>query len=169
MVGGTVLFVALTVAYPPRPAGAPMVWFGQHPWYVVVAALLAMGPVAGLGGPLLGVLVGTWAPFRGSALVGVVLLLLATSAPASSPARVFWRALPPWSALVDENAVHGKVVSSTLVPHLSPTWDLAYVTLLCTLGVVAALLRHPGGRRTLLWTGGALVVAAAGALVATVS
>lgn len=164
----TVMVVVLTVAFPPLPANASMVWFGQQPWPVVLAILLATGPVAGFGGPLLGVVVGTWAPFRGSALVGVVLLVLATVPPASASSAL-WRALPPWAAMVDEPTVHGQVVGSTLVPQLSPVWDLAYVSLLCALGVVVALLRQPEGRRPLLWAAATLTVAAGCAFALTIS
>jgi hypothetical protein len=168
----TVEVLLLTAAYPPVPvpAGAPMFWFGHGSWSAVVGALVAMGPVACLGGPLLGVLVATWAPFRGSALVGAVLLLVATSVPASSPSSTptLWRVLPPFAALTDEHAVHGNVVSSTLVPGVSPTWYLGYVVLLCALAVVAALLHERGGRGPLLGAAAALGLAAAGALALTV-
>lgn len=169
MVLCTAMILVLTVVFPPLPADAPMAWFGQEPWPVVLAAVVALGPVAGLGGPLLGVVVGTWAPFRGSALVGVVLLVVACGSAASSEIPVFWRALPPWSALNDEHAVHGKVVSSSFVPHLSPLWYLVYVVLLCALGVAVALLREREGRRPFLWAAGGLAVGAAGALALTIS
>ena len=61
------------------------------------------------------------------------------------------------------------MVSSTLVPGVSPPWYLVYVVLLCALGVVVALLRDREGRRPLLWTAAALAVAAAGALALTVT
>ena len=164
----TVESVVITVAYPPVPvpADAPMFWFGHAPWVDVMALLLA-GTLACLGGPLLGVVVGTWAPFRGSALLGAVLLLLVCTYALDLPLP--WRVMPPYAALVDERAVHGDVVSSTLVPGVSPPWYLLYVVLLCALGVVLALLRDREGRRPLLWTAAALVVAAAGALTLTVS
>ena len=164
----TVESVALTIAFPPVPvpADAPMFWFGQAAWFDVLAALLA-GTVACLGGPLLGVVVGTWAPFRGSALLGAVVLLLGCTFALDAPLP--WRVMPPFAGLVDEQAVHGDVVSSTLVPGVSPPWYLLYVVLLCALGVVVALLRDREGRRPLLWAAAALAVAAAGALALTVS
>jgi hypothetical protein len=160
--------LVVTAAFPPVPvpADAPMLWFGQAAWLDVMAALM-VGTVACLGGPLLGVVVGTWAPFRGSALLGVVLLLLVCTFALDAPLP--WRVMPPFAALVDEQAVHGDVVSSTLAPGVSPPWYLVYVVLLCALGVVVALLRDREGRRPLLWTAAALAVAAAGALALTVS
>jgi hypothetical protein len=161
--------IVVTAVYPPvaTPADAPVVWFGTASWPLVLAALVAMGPVAALGGPLLGVAVASWAPFRGSALVGAVLLVLVCAQPAEALSP--WRAMPPWAALVDEHVVHGKMLSSTFVANVSPVWACVYSLLLCALAVVAALLRDPVNRRPLVWTGVALTAAATGALVMTVA
>ena len=67
-------FMLVTAAvWPPvgEPPSASVAWFGDYPAVDVLAALVAMGPVAAAGGPLLGVAVARWAPFRGSALAGV--------------------------------------------------------------------------------------------------
>ncbi len=164
----TVEIVVLAALRPPLPVppDASVIWFGHAAWWPVLAAVVAMGPVACLGGPLLGVTVGTWAPFRGSALVGAVLLVVPVAAATSLPSP--WRALPPYSPLVDEHVAAGKIVSSTWVPHLSPVYDLVYVVALCALAVVATLLHAPHGRRPLVWAGAALAVLAAAALAATV-
>jgi hypothetical protein len=127
-----------------------------------------MGPVATLGGPLLGIAVATWAPFRGSALITSVTLVLACALPSESP-TAFWRALPPWAAIVDEHAVHGTVISSRFVPGISPEWYLVYTLLLCALAVVAALLHDPHDRRPLLWAGAGLAVATVGAFALTLA
>ena len=166
----TVECLVLTAVDPPDvvPAGGPMAWFGDYSWPVVVSALLAMGPVACLGGPLLGVAVARWAPFRGSALLGVVLLVVACSTMASGP-QFPWRAMPPWAALSDERVEGGVILSSTFPSAVSPVWYLAYTLLLCALAVVAALLRDPRGRRPLLWTGAVLSVATVGAFVLAVT
>ena len=69
-----------------------MTWFGDYPATDVVATLFAVGPVATLGGPLLGVAVARWAPFRGSALLGVVVLVVATAmtGPTNQEERSGW-------------------------------------------------------------------------------
>lgn len=164
----TVESLVLIAVYPPVrvPPDAPMFWFGHAAWPDVLAALL-VGTVGCLGGPLLGVTVGTWAPFRGSALIGVVLLVGVCTAAQEAPIR--WRVLLPFAAVVDEQVVRGVVVSSTLVPGVSPRWYLLYLLLLCALAVVAALLRDRQGRRPLLWTAAALAVGAAAALTLSVS
>jgi len=50
-------------------------WFGTMPDWQVWAILLALGPVACLGGGLLGVLTGRWLRFPGAAAVMVVLVV----------------------------------------------------------------------------------------------
>jgi hypothetical protein len=155
--------IVQNVVWPPEgvPPGAPVTWFGEFPATQVLAVLLAMGPVAALGGPLLGVAVARWAPFRGSALLGVVVLVVASAFPASDETGGHARMVAAWPVLIDEQVVDGKVVSSTFVAGIEPIWALGWVLCLCGLAVVAALLRDPGHRRQLLVAGGALTLAAA--------
>ena len=84
------VFMLVTAAiWPPVgvPADRHVAWFRDEPDLAVLATLIALGPVAALGGPLLGVAVARWAPFRGSALVGVVTLVFLTSLPSERRAR----------------------------------------------------------------------------------
>jgi hypothetical protein len=149
------------------PPATHVAWFADEPDLDVIAALLAAGPVACLGGPLLGVAVARWAPFRGSAVVGTVFLVFAAMLP--SEAAGARRAMSPWAVLVDERVRHGKIIGSSIFDGVSPVWYLGFALCLCGLAAVAALLRDPVGRRPLLWTGGALVVAAVGCFAAAVS
>lgn len=144
------------------PVTAHVAWFRDDPAIDVLSTLIAMGPVAALGGPLLGVTVARWAPFRGSALIGVVTLVFVTAIPSS--ASVPWRVLSAWPLLVDEyvNDGGGPIVRSSFVPGVEPFWVLLYLLCLCGLAVVAALLRDPGHRRALLGAGAALTVGAVG-------
>ena len=167
-IASAVAILVLVKAYPPdAPApGATMTWFGYYPWYDVVGTLLATGTVAALGGPLLGVLIGRWTPFRGSALLAVVGIFLVCEAAShwSTP----WRVLPPWTALADEHSVDGVVTSSTFVPGVSEAWYCVYALLMCGLAAVGALLRDPVDRRPLMWAGAALTVCAVGAFLLTI-
>lgn len=157
------VIVVENTLWPPdgEPSDLPVTWFGDYPASDVIATLLAAGPVAALGGPLLGVAVARWAPFRGSALLGVVALVVATAMTGSDEPGGAERMVSAWPILVDEHTVDDKVVSTTFVTGIEPVWALGWVLCLCGLAVVAALLRDPEHRRQLLVAGGALAVAAA--------
>jgi len=163
--------IVTAMIWPPdgEPSSLPVAWFGDYPAVDVLAILLAMGPLATLGGPLLGVAVARWAPFRGSALLGVVVLVVATAIPASDSRGSGWRLASAWPVLVDEHVVHGKIISTTIVTDIEPVWALGWVACLCGLAVVAALLRDPEHRRPLLLTGGALAAGAIGCFLLALS
>jgi hypothetical protein len=165
------LMLVTGAIWPPDgvPSSAPVTWFGDYPAIDVLAVLVASGPLAALGGPLLGVAVARWAPFRGSALLGVVTLVFLTAIPASDAKGSPWRMASAWPVLVDEIVVEEKVVSTTLVPSITPIWALGWVLCLCGLAVVAALLRDPGHRRALLGAAASLVLAAATCFVLALS
>jgi hypothetical protein len=162
-IAGAVYMLVTNAISPPDgiPPSAPVTWFGDYPAVDVLATLFLLGPLATLGGPLLGVAVARWAPFRGSALLGVVVLVVATAIPASDEHGSAARLASAWPVLMDEHVVNGRNLSSTFVPEIEPIWALGWVLCLCGLAVVAALLRDPGHRRQLLIAGGALTVAAA--------
>jgi hypothetical protein len=142
------------------PASAHVASFRDESDLALVTAVLAMAPVAALGGPLLGVAVARWAPFRGSALVGVVTLLFVCAA--DGDAAHPWNLLAPWPGLYEEQTAENseKMATSWLLPHISQPWVLGYVLCLCGLAVVGALLRDRANRRQLLWAGGVLTVGA---------
>ncbi len=150
------------------PASAPVSWFADERDTAVLATLVGLGPVSAAGGPLLGVAVARWAPFRGSALIGVVALVFVSMMAGDFAGP--WRALSPWPILVDEHVnEQGTVATTFLVPGIAPEWILAFQACLCGLAVVAALLRDPPHRRALLWTGVALTIGATGSWVLAVS
>jgi hypothetical protein len=169
---GSVFMVYMLVSmaiWPPvgLPADAHVAWFRDESDLAVLATLIALGPVAALGGPLLGVAVARWAPFRGSALVGVVTLVFLTALPSGS--SLPWRVLPPWPTLYDEHANdREQLTDSSLIPDVAQGWVLVYLLCLCGLAVVAALLRDPPHRRALLWVGGALALGAIGSFLLAV-
>lgn len=158
----TAFMLVTQIVWPPTgiPASAHVASFRDEPDLALLTAVLAMASVATLGGPLLGVAVARWAPFRGSALVGVVTLLFLCSA-AGDISRP-WNLLAPWPILYDEKTAGNsqRMATSWLLPHISPPWVLGYTLCLCGLAVVAALLRDRAHRRQLLWAGGVLTVCA---------
>lgn len=166
------VMVVENALWPPdgEPSSLPVTWFSDYPASDVLPALLAMGTVAALGGPLLGVAVARWAPFRGSALLGVVVLVVATAMMESDEPGGNERLVSAWPVLVDEHVdADGNVVSTTFTSGIEPIWALGWVLCLCGLAVVAALLRDPGHRRRLLIAGGALTGAAAACFVLALS
>jgi hypothetical protein len=167
-IASSVLIIVLVEAYPPEQPdpSLTMAWFGDYPSIDVVAAVLAVAGISALGGPLLGILIAKWAPFRGSALLAVVGIFFLCEAATHWP--VPWSVALPWSVLYDEHVTDGIVISSSLWPGVSEVWYAVYALLMCGLAAVAAMLRDPGDRRALLWTGAALAVAAAGAFAMTV-
>ena len=78
-----------------------------------------MGPLATLGGPLLGVAVARWAPFRGSALLGVVVPRGRHRHPGQRPRGSGWRLASAWPVLIDEHVTDGKILSTTIVPDIA--------------------------------------------------
>lgn len=156
--------------WPPEglPAVAHVAWFRDESDLAVLATMIALGPVAALGGPLLGVAVARWATFRGSALVGVVTLVFLTALPSDSSPP--WLVLPPWPVLYDEHANNrDQLTDSSLIPDVAQGWILVYLLCLCGLAVVAALLRDPPHRRALLWAGVGLALGAVGSFLLAVS
>ncbi len=165
------VYMLVTMAvWPPvgLPADAHVAWFRDEPDLAVLATLIALGPVAALGGPLLGVAVARWAPFRGSALVGVVTLVFLAAMPSGAPNP--WRVLSPWPVLYDEHANdQEQLTDSSLIAGVVQGWILVFLLCLCGLAVVAALLRDPPHRRMLLWAGGALALGALGSFLLATS
>ena len=148
------------------PAGDPVSWFGHEPAIDILAALAEGGPVAALGGSLLGVAVARWLPFRGSALLALVVLVGGTAMASDWTSR--WAAIAPYQVFSESLVVDGQIRSSWLAAWLSARWHLAYALCLCALAVAAALLRDDAGRRQQLAVSAALTVAAAGALLLAV-
>jgi hypothetical protein len=157
-----VLFAAI---WPPSLPGGHVAWFGDEPDLTIWAILFGDVVLACLGGPLLGVAVATWAPFRGSALLGMAVLVIGAGQLSSLPSP--WYVVSPWTIFNDEHVANGKYQVSWVRDGVSPVWWCGYAACLCGLAVLAALLRHDADRRRLLTSAGVLVALAVGfALVA---
>lgn len=158
MTAGLVIVIAFIVfgaVWPPTmPDGGHVAWFGYESNTTILAVLLADAVLACLGGPLLGVAVARWAPFRGSALLGVVVLMFTVMSASSLPAP--WYAIAPWAIFWDAHLTDGEYQSSWVLDAVSPVWYCGYVACLCGLAVVAALGRDDAHRRPLLLAGGVL-------------
>jgi hypothetical protein len=161
-----VLVVSASV-WPPTLPGGHVAWFGYEPNSVVWSVLIGDVVIASLGGPLLGVAVARWAPFRGSAMLGMMLLVFAVVFAQAVPSP--WYAAFPWIIFSDGHLVGGEYQTSWIVDTVSPLWWSGYAACLCGLAVVAALLRDPAHRGRLLWVGALLATVGVGCLLISVS
>jgi hypothetical protein len=152
----------LTYRYsPPAANGFP---FGPVSDAWVGAVLFGQGPMACLGGPLLGILVGRWVAGRATpaiTAVGTVMFCIAMQGIFDPLRRI--RVISPWTYWGGPFGVQGDPNRMLLFPG-SPFWWVAYLACICTLGAIAALLHdreQPRRLPLLLATGiGGLAVAA---------
>ena len=145
-------------AHPPMDYTIP---FGDVGDGWVYAMLFAIGTMCTLGGPILGLVVGRWLPFRGAAILSSVSLILLTICfqgivePVRT-IRVFW----PWTYFGGPYGIDGDP-ERWLILTGSPQWYCLYLVVLCALGVVVAALHdRESPRGGLAKLAGALVAAA---------
>lgn len=123
-------------------------WFGTMPDWQVWSILLALGPVACLGGALLGVLTGRWLRFPGAAAVVVVLLVVVTmvgqlvltepvtaEGGTSSESMTELRLWVPWAMFHSGGLSDG----TALIFPGNPAAYLGYLLCLCTAAALVAL------------------------------
>lgn len=161
-----ILVVVFGAIWPPSLPGGHVAWFGYESNLTIWSILFGDVVLAALGGPLLGVALARWAPFRGSALLGMCLLVIGVVSVSTLPAP--WYAASPWVVFNDETLRNGEYQTSFVRAAVSPVWWSGYAACLCGLAVVAALLRDPAHRRGLVAMGGLLVTLAAGFLLLSV-
>ncbi|TYB45532.1 hypothetical protein [Actinomadura chibensis] len=143
---------------PPPPDGFP---FGPVTEGWRLAVLFGEGPMAALGGPLLGVVIGRWWPRRGVAPMVAVLLVAFVIAFQGlvAPLRPV-RHVSPWTYFGGPFGVKGDPERMLLMSG-SPQWWVGYLVCLCGLAVVAALWHDPRARTPRLRAVGAVLLAAA--------
>jgi hypothetical protein len=140
--------------HPPTANGFP---FGpvDHLW--VAAVLFGEGPLACLGGPLLGILVGRWLGGRAApalTAVGVIVASILMQGLFEPLRRI--RVVMPWTYFGGPAGIHGDA-NRTLIYSGSPLWWCGYVACLCALGAVGILLHdREAPRRPLSTTAGGI-------------
>lgn len=144
---------------PPSADGLPFGDIGDGWAYAV---LFALGPMACLGGPILGLVVARWVRARWAPALVVVTLVFASIVMQGlfEPLRTV-RLLMPWTYFGGPFGVP-EDPERMLVLTGSPQWYIGYLVLLCVAGVLVALLRDRDvDRRPLAIALGAVLVAAA--------
>jgi hypothetical protein len=161
-----VLVVSASI-WPPTLPGGHVAWFGYESDAAVWGVLMGGIVLASLGGPLLGVAVARWAPFRGSALLGMVALV--NVAVWAQVVEFPWHAVSPWPLFQDAQLTDGEYQTSFFRDGVAPLWWCGYAACLCGLAAVAALLRDPAHRGRLLATAAILAAVGVGFLLVSVS
>ena len=113
-------------------------WFGTLPDWQVWSILLALGPVACLGGAVLGVLTGRWLRFPGASAVVVVALVVVTMVgqlPVAYGESSELRLWVPWAMFHSGSQEDG---TQDLLAG-NPATYLGYVLCLCAAAVLAAV------------------------------
>jgi hypothetical protein len=141
--------------YPPPPNGPVFGGVGDG-W--VYASIFALSVMACIGGPVLGLVVGRWLHFRGAAPVVAVLLVIAAIMMQGifEPLR-FIRVIAPWTYFSGPFGIEGDGDRMMILTG-SPQWYVVYLTALCVIGVIVALLHDRENRRNGLFTALAVAV-----------
>ncbi len=114
---------------------------------------LAQGPVSVLGGALLGIMVGRWAPWPGGALLVMVAMVAWNVVTANSEGWGPVGTYVSWARYTDDGSWGG------LYPG-SPVWHVVYLTALCAMAAVGTVLRDVPHRLPWLAAGALLTVSA---------
>ena len=135
---GAVWTALLLLAAASRGVAPQEWWFGTLPDWQVWSILIALGPVACLGGGLLGVLTGRWVRFPGAAavvVVGLVALDLVAQMPFAYESTSQLRLWVPWAMFHSGTETDG----TATVMEGNPLAYLGYALCLCAAAVLVAI------------------------------
>lgn len=178
---GAVILVVAVVGWQVGEPTYLQTWADAMPTAEFVAWAIGSTVVAGLGGPLLGVVVGRWWRFPGAGVIAAVLLVVLATAPniigvgfTDPIGGSAWtgRLVSPWIVWLDisagaEFSADGTRLAPLLMGPGSPVGHLVYIVGLCGLAVWAAVIKTAEGVERSTWRRNgaiALVVAVGGLL-----
>jgi hypothetical protein len=147
------VMLGIVAAWPPNPQEW---WFDTAPDAHVWGILLALGPVACLGGACLGVLTGRWLRFPGAPAV-VILLTVAVCIGGGALADTRWSELrlwAPWALFHSGTWEDG----TQLLYAGNPSLYALYLLCLCAAAVIVAMWHDRTARTPRLRTALAAVV-----------
>jgi hypothetical protein len=141
------------------PSGFPFGGEVSDGW--ALAVLFGQGPMACLGGPLLGLLVARWLSSRAApalTAVGLIAACITLQGLIEELRRI--RPLMPWTYFGGPYGIPEDPERMLLLTG-SPFWWVAYLACLCGLGLIAALLHDREQPRGRLWRAAAVLGALA--------
>lgn len=143
---GVLWIAALLVSAAVRGVHPNEWWFGTMPDWQTWSILLALGPIACLGGALLGVLTGRWVRFPGAAAVVVIAVVaidmvgqLGLASGGSSELRLW----VPWAMFHSGSETDG----TAALGAGNPAFYASYLLCLCAAAALVAI-RHDRTART---------------------
>lgn len=142
---GVVWTAALLLAAESRSVPVQEWYFGTLPAWQMWSILLALGPVACLGGGLLGVLTGRWLRFRGAAAVVVVVLVavdMVGTLPLAYTGSSELRLWAPWAMWHSGTMSDG----TAEIGAGNPAWYLGYLLCLCAAAALVAIWHDRSAR-----------------------
>lgn len=160
-------YAAVLVQFHVQPPSAGAVPFGPVGEGHIVTIMFALGVVPAVGGPILGLLVARWLPWRGSSAIAVVLTVIVTIVMQGNFESTWrWHVVWPWTywygplgwRQTGDGPAHWVALPG------SPGWWVVYLAALCVLGALVAVYHDPESNRAPL-----RVAAVAGALACVVA
>lgn len=147
LVAGLLWLAEILLIFVIREPHPSELWFPTVNDAYVWSILLALGPVACLGGGLLGVLVGRWWRFRGAPVVAAIIMIavniVGQGSWADTADELTWRLWLPWAMWHSGGHMEegwGYVPPMTQLLHPgNPVSYLGYLLVLCALAVAGAV------------------------------
>lgn len=155
---GLAFVVALVVGASVKGVEPQEWWFGTMPDWQVWSILLALGPVASLGGGLLGVLTGRWVHFPGAAavvVVATVVICMVGQLPIAYEDTTRLRLWVPWAMFHSGTMEDGTAVLFAG----NPLFYFGYALCLCAAAALVAVWHDRSARtpRLRLAIGGVVI------------